>query len=254
MSMDTSRTCLSKIDEERFGVKTAKSTMITTGDIPGTLNFCKENNVTFLIARCSTSDIETVQKMEQLGFSMMDTLVYYSFNLKKKPIPEDISDIKVRRVLQGEEVIVRDIACDSFRGYRGHYHADSRLDTKKCDDVYTDWAYNSCFRNGLAHEVLVAELNESLAGFATIRINTAIEGEGVLFGVAPSFQGKGIYRSLMIGGMKWCVSEKLDTIIVSTQIVNTAVQKVWTRLGFEPSHSYYTFHKWFDECLEGDRF
>jgi hypothetical protein len=24
------------------------------------------------------------------------------------------------------------------------------------------------------------------------------------------------------------------------------VQKVWCRQGFEPSKSYYTFHKWFD--------
>jgi hypothetical protein len=34
-------------------------------------------------------------------------------------------------------------------------------------------------------------------------------------------------------------------MLISTQITNVAVQKVWTRLGFEPSRSYYTFHKWF---------
>ena len=183
--------------------------------------------------------------MERHGFFITDTLVYYSFFLKNKPIPEDAAGIRVRPVSPGEEFVVKDIAQGSFQGYRGHYHADPRLDRKKCDDVYTDWAYRSCFRGSLANEVMVAEYDSTPAGFATLRINSDSEGEGVLFGVAPVFQGKGIYRSLMIGGLTWCVSLGLDVMIVSTQIVNTAVQKVWTRLGFEPSHSYYTFHKWF---------
>jgi len=246
MNLDTSNIILSDIDETRFGIKTAKSFPETTRDILNIMNFCDMNHVKLLIARCSTSNIQVVHEMERHGFFMMDTLVYYSFKLKKKPVPEDVSDIEARPVRQGEEVLVKDIARSSFQGYQGHYHADNRLDRQTCDDVYTDWAYISCFRNGMADEVMVAESEESLAGFATLRKNDSSEGEGVLFGVAPSFQGKGIYRSLMISGMKWCVSEKLDTMIVSTQITNTAVQKVWTRLGFEPGHSYYTFHKWFD--------
>ena len=35
-------------------------------------------------------------------------------------------------------------------------------------------------------------------------------------------------------------------MVLSTQVTNLAVQKVWSRLGFEPSRSYYTFHLWFD--------
>ena len=45
-------------------------------------------------------------------------------------------------------------------------------------------------------EVLVAEVDGRLAGFATLRMNNSEEGEGVLFGVAPFAQGSGIYRSL----------------------------------------------------------
>lgn len=245
MNQLTAKVSLSEIDEKRFGIRTAKSSRISREDIPGLLEYCGTQRVKLLIARCSTADMETVQHMEGLGFFLMDTLVYFSFKLKEKPVPDDISDVGLRPVRPGEEVVVRDIAHDSFRGYQGHYHADPRLDRKKCDEVYTDWAYGSCFRNGLAHEVMVAESNDSIAGFATLRINNGSEGEGVLFGVAPIFQGKGIYRSLMIGGMRWCISEGLDSMVVSTQIVNTAVQKVWARLGFEPSHSHYTFHKWF---------
>jgi hypothetical protein len=33
-------------------------------------------------------------------------------------------------------------------------------------------------------------------------------------------------------------------MVVSTQITNLAVQKVWVRQGFELTGSYYTFHLW----------
>ena len=177
----------------------------------------------------------------------MDTLVYYAQNLAAGEIPPDTSNVLVRPVRRGEEEdMVQAVAADSFRGYFGHYHADSRLDRKKCDEAYTSWALLSCTRRDVADEVLVADLDGSIVGFATLRLNTPDEGEGVLFAVAPSTQGEGIYRSFMIHGMRWCLSKGATRMVVSTQITNTAVQKVWTRLGFEPSHAHYTFHKWFD--------
>jgi hypothetical protein len=45
--------------------------------------------------------------------------------------------------------------------------------------------------------------------------------------------------------MAWCASRGAARMMVSTQINNVAVQKVWARLGFEPNYAYYTFHKWF---------
>ena len=80
-----------------------------------------------------------------------------------------------------------------------------------------------------------------------MRLNSPEEGEGVLFGVAPAAQGRGIYRSFMVRGMEWCLAQGTSRMVVSTQITNIAVQKVWTRLGFEPHKSYLTFHRWFDD-------
>jgi GNAT superfamily N-acetyltransferase len=78
-----------------------------------------------------------------------------------------------------------------------------------------------------------------------MRLNSPQESEGVLFGVTPAAQGRGLYRSLMLAGMHWSKLRDAGRMVVSTQITNIAVQKVWTRLGFEPSGSCYTFHKWF---------
>jgi GNAT superfamily N-acetyltransferase len=235
---------LSAIDEKRFGVKIAKASLVFE-DIPKVMEFCSSNHVECLIARCPTNDIPAAQEMEGQDFLLMDTIAYYSYKLKGKPVPEDDSVLQVRPIRLGEEHIVKDIAAASFRGYSGHYHADSKLEKKKCDEVYTDWAYRSCLSPKIDNDMLAAESDGIIHGFAFIRVNSPSVGEGVLFGVSPSSQGKGIYRLLMIGGIRCCIKRGLDKMVVSTQITNVTVQKVWTRLGFELSHSYYTFHKWF---------
>jgi GNAT superfamily N-acetyltransferase len=155
--------------------------------------------------------------------------------------------VSIRTLRDGDGDAVAAIARDSFAGYLGHYHADPRIDRSKADEVYVSWAYRSCVSREVAQEVLIADDGASPLGFATLRRNSPEEGEGVLFGVAPAAQGRGIYRSFMIRGMEWCAAQGASRMVVSTQITNIAVQKVWSRLGFEPHKSYLTFHRWFDD-------
>ncbi len=247
MSVDHStQVRLSAIDEERFGIKTARATGITLDGLSMVWDFCLANNVRLLIARCPASELAVVQAMEREGCLLTDTLVYYARNLAKSPIPADSVEVLVRPIRPGEEDLVKALAAESFKGYYGHYHADPRLDRVKCDDAYTSWAVRSCVSRDVADEVLVADDKGILLGFATLRLNSPDEGEGVLFGVAPAAQGRGIYRSFMIRSMEWFRAKGCTRQVVSTQITNIAVQKVWTRVGFEPSHAYYTFHRWFD--------
>lgn len=237
---------LSAIDEQRFGIRTARA-LVSEATLPGVLDFCATHGVVLLIARCPVTDLPTVQAMERRGFLLMDTLVYYTRDLVCAPIPPADVAVGVRPLRPGEQVRVTRLAAAAFRRYFGHYHADARLDRSKCDDAYVSWATRSCTERGVADEVLVAADEDDIVGFATLRMNAADEGEGVLFGVLPSAQGRGIYRSLMVGGMAWCRSQGATRMAVSTQLTNVAVQKVWSRLGFEPSHAYYTMHKWFDD-------
>jgi len=237
---------LSAIDQDRFGIRTARAPQMTLTALPAVIDFCRKHDVVLLIVRCLVSELRTVQAMEREGFSLMDTLVYYGRDLVKHPIPSDSGGVKVRPMQQGEEHAVKAVATESFSGYFGHYHADERLDSAKCDAIYPDWAFRSCVVRGATDEVLVADLDGSIAGFATLHLNSPEEGEGVLFGIAPRAQRRGIYRSFMIRGMEWCSSRGRTRMVVSTQITNIAVQKVWVRVGFEPSHAWYTLHKWFD--------
>jgi GNAT superfamily N-acetyltransferase len=235
---------LSPIDQERFGIVTARDALVTGESIDSALEFCRDRRVEMLIARCSTDELSVAQRLEEAGARLMDTLVYYTRVLVKGDLPENTCKVPIRPVVAEDAEAVRRVATASFQGYYGHYHADPRLDRRRCDEAYESWAYRSCTSRDVAQEVLVADDGE-IAGFATLRLNDPAEGEGVLFAVAPRAQGAGIYRAFMTEGMRWCRSQGAKRMVVSTQINNLAVQKVWSRLGFEPARSYYTFHLWF---------
>jgi ribosomal protein S18 acetylase RimI-like enzyme len=236
---------LSELDYQRFGVQTVQARDLSEEERAILARFCEENAAQLSIVRVDINNLAVVQALEEEGYRLMDTLVYYAFKFDKKAIPTDSNTHKIRPIAgQDLEAVIR-IAQESFKGYYGHYHADSRLAKDKCDEVYVDWAAKSVSSRDVADDVLVVVGEGRLNGFATLRMNNPQEGEGVLFGVAPYAQGQGIYQSMMIGGMKWVQERGAKQMVVSTQINNLAVQKVWARLGFEMHKAYYTLHKWF---------
>jgi GNAT superfamily N-acetyltransferase len=145
----------------------------------------------------------------------------------------------------GEDESVIRIASEAFDGYIGHYHADERLNPDSCTEAYIFWAQRLCTGRTAQDDVLVAELDNQLVGFGAMRLNTPEEGEGVLFGVAPAAQRRGVYRSLMLGSLRWCLARGARAMLYSTQIANMSAQRTVTRLGFEAQRAYYTFHRWF---------
>lgn len=241
---DRETVAFSEIDSGRFGVRVARA-HIVSDRLSRVLDFCATERIDLLVARCRTSDLEAAQGMGSKGFLLMDTLLYYSFDLTKKEIPEDPCEVRVRRLLPGDEAEIPRVAAAAFKGYMGHYHADRRLDSSQCDEAYRSWAERSCTIDKVADEVLVAEIGGKVAGFATLRLNSPQEVEGLLYAVAPESQGKGICRLFMIRSLQWCRAQGAKRMVISTQVTNVSMQKVWCRTGFEPSHSYYTFHKWF---------
>jgi ribosomal protein S18 acetylase RimI-like enzyme len=234
----------SEIDSERFGVRVARA-QVEGKNLSQIIDFCAAEHIKLLIARCTTRELRTAQEMESRGFLLMDTLVYYSFDLTQRAIPDDAPRVHIRKFVRDDTAQVETVAAAAFKGYYGHYHADSRLDERKCDEGYVAWAVRSCTSKEVASEVLVAEIDDKIVGFLTLRLNNASEMEGLLFGIAPESQRSGVGRALMLSGLELCKEKRAKRMVISTQVTNVAVQRVWCRLGFEPAHSYYTFHKWF---------
>lgn len=232
---------LSSLDQQRFGLVVARDESLTNVD--EALEFCRAREVRLLIARCRSDDLAVSQALEAAGGRLMDTLVYYARGLSAAEPSTHDCPLAIRAFRPGDEDGVRQVAEQAFRSYAGHYHADPRLERARVDEIYPSWALRACLSREVADRVLVAD-DGAVAGFATLRQNDPSEGEGVLFAVAPRAQGKGVYRAFMLEGLRFFREAGAARMVVSTQLTNLAVQKVWVRLGFEPERSFYTFHLW----------
>ncbi|UGQ45487.1 GNAT family N-acetyltransferase [Massilia endophytica] len=236
---------LSALDQQRFGIVTAKANLEAEDSAAAVKAWCAQNGVRMLIARCSTSHLALVQQLEQAGAFLTDTLVYYR---RREIAAQQVAlppGYRWRLAQPGDAEAVEILAGRTFEGYFGHYHSDPKLNRADADAVYAQWAGNSCRSTAVASAVLLIEHDSGIVAFATLKDLGQQEFEGVLFGVHPEHQGQRLYHALMQLAQNWAAERDFRSMVVSTQINNLSVQKVWCRQGFEPSSSYYTFHQWF---------
>lgn len=238
---------LSVLDEARFAVRTARATLNSYDDVLNAIAFCYANHVRLLIVRCPVIDIRVAQMMEQHGALLMDTLVYYTRNLEEPLIFEGNPTVHIRPIREDDIHSIELIARAAFQDYNGHYHADERLDRTACNETYVSWALRSCQDKSLADEVLVAEFAGSRVGFGAIKRTASDITDGRLYAVMPDVKRQGVYRALLQHSLVWSKEQGCSRMLYSTQITNVVAQRICMRLGFEISHAYYTFHKWFDE-------
>ena len=234
----TSALAASDVDSARFGVPIARSYAGSVADVTAIAKDARASGVAMVIVRSPANDLAVAQALENAGGRLCDTLVHYARGLDR-PIPEQPRP--VRRAGSDDIDEITAIAEGAFAGYRGHYHADPRLDPAAADAGYVDWARRS-MADG---DVLVIEDGVAIAGFLSME-HRETETEIVLNGVRPDAQGRGLYRALVIGALRHAAKLHAPRCVVSTQVSNVPAQKVWIRVGFEPTHAVYTFHLWSD--------
>jgi len=241
---------LSDIDQQRFGVVTAKCTARHPLDLILFDEWCRQHQVKFVIARVRTTDVQLAQRLEGVGFRLMDTLVYFQREL----VPTDSEAITIPtgyrldwdgRPSPGE---MEKTAALAFKNYIGHYHADTRLPTEKSDGVYSSWAANSATLPEIANQIIAvyseADAGQpNLAAFATLNYKKS-QSEGILFGVHPAHRNRGLHRVLVRAAISCSALRGCVSISSSTQLNNQQVQRNWIREGFLPNDSFYTFHQW----------
>jgi GNAT superfamily N-acetyltransferase len=207
----------SDVDSARFGVSIARSYAASAADVTAISRDARASGVAMVIVRCPAGDLSAAQALEQAGGRLCDTLVHYGRPLDR-PIPEQPRPVRRARPSDIEEI--QAIAAGAFAGYQGHYQADPRLDRAAADEG-------------------------AIAGFLTMEPSD--DGtEIVLNGIRPDTQGRGLYAALVIGALRRSAKLKAPRCTVSTQVWNVRAQKVWIRVGFEPTQAVHTFHLWSD--------
>ena len=204
---------------------------------------CRGGGVEMLILRVPTARLDLVHDLEAGGFQLMDCLVYYEAHVQS--IPQNSRKPEIRTATPDDAPAVGQIARRCFVDYFSHYHADPRLDRCRIAEGYIEWGERSCNDPTVATAVLLPEVNGQIAGFASMRRNSAAEGEGVLFAVDPAFAGGGIHTAMVERGKQWCAEQGLTRMIISTQLENRRVQRSYANCGFRLFESYFTFHRWY---------
>lgn len=235
---------INALETARFGIIAAR--IIDAQATPDEIDAAsRDKDVQMLTVRIEASDLTRVHAFEAAGYQLMDTLVYYGRSLDdlppKRAEPEGISCRK--GLAQDAEAVAR-VAHVAFAGYMGHYHSDPRLDPAAADAAYVEWAKNSTVHTSPTAPVFVAENDGQIVGFITLRHNSEDGIEIALNAVQPDQQGQGLYEVLLAYTLNHAHLTGARRVMISTQINNYAVQRVWSRLGFIHERSLYTFHKW----------
>lgn len=230
------------LESARFGIIAAKLTD-PSAPLAQVNATARALNVQMITVRVDSNELRRVQELEEDGYRLMDTLVYYSRDLVNLP-ETGISpvDETIRRAAPADSPIVAKVAREAFSGYYGHYHSDPRLSSTAADAVYVEWAENSIAHCTAKTPALVALAGSQIVAFLTLNLDSA---EIVLNAVHPEAQGRGTYGRLVDRAIETGRNAGLTQLIVSTQLNNIASQRTWARRGFRILHSLHTLHKWF---------
>jgi acyl dehydratase len=171
-----------------------------------------------------------------------DTLVYYRCNLKTHiALPLRNSDLSFRKAtaedMEGLGLLIE----ETFKNYRSHYHANPLLPPEQILAGYQQWAEGHMMHAGRI--LWIAHRGDRIAAFAACsETDDGQTGEGVLYGVSPEEAGGGVYGDLIRHTQADFALRGFQSMIVSTQITNFAVQKVWSREGFHLFEAWDTYH------------
>jgi len=231
----------SKLDSDRFGKRIYRADISDVAQIAHLDEFAKGEGAEMIVVRCPTRELRTTHRLEESGYLLMDTLVFYGG--QTRAFEHATWTHAIRRASADDRESLHAIASDAFAEYDGHYHSDPKLDRRQATLGYVEWCL-SCL-NAENHSMWVATDHGALMGFIAVH-HDSNAAEIRLNGVASEFQRQGVYDSLLKASGQALFHQGASRLSVSTHINNLGPQKVWTRNGMSLQSAVYTFHKWYD--------
>lgn len=238
----------SKIDSNRFQFKIARINDYSE-DIPALLRELKAAKYELIISRIDTKDKDTINRLTENGFKIMDVGLTYSHNLEgiESMIIEDPGDeVTIRLFKDSDLQKLIFITLEAFEGY-GHYFADTKLNKQFCRDTYVDWITNSCFSHSSENNVFVAEYNNEIAGYFAVKF-VSIQKEKILDGglgaVFSRYRNYGVFNKLLFRSMVWAKENGALREEGRVLATNYPVNKSYSNLGFCIKSSFITLHGW----------
>jgi RimJ/RimL family protein N-acetyltransferase len=197
--------------------------------------------------RVDSHDFSGIHAMEKNSFLLMDGLITYTMHMPHFRKGDQCSPCRIRVFMKNDLTKIEEIAQKSFTLDR--FHNDSRIPGRKSDLLYRAFVRNASKGIG-ADRVLVAECNGEVSGFNTIEIKNRllaqfgiIKSTFVLNAVSPEYRNRGVYSSLIYESLN-NLSGHTDEVEIRIHVNNFPAHRVLSRIGFIPTRSQVTFHRW----------
>lgn len=240
----------SKLDSNRFGYKIGKvdetffsgSPLVYDG-----IRYFKDNNYDLIIARIKLNRPEIINGLTTHGFHMRDIQHTQCFDLHNTPMPNPSGKALVREYKSSDLNRIVELTRLCFNNY-GHYFADDILSKSDCLDAYGDWAYNTCAKPNVADKIFVAEIDDNVVGYLSFKNGVSDNGysysAGGIGAVDPSYRNQEIFSDITKVALQWGFDEGMEWHEHNTLINNLPVNRVFTKIGFNPTNHVMTLHGW----------
>jgi acyl dehydratase/ribosomal protein S18 acetylase RimI-like enzyme len=232
----------SESESKRFNMKVYRG-IVEDVNVKLLKKIILQNEIDILIFSIKSEKNEQIPALDRLGFPYLqaDTLVYYYLDLEKYQIKElRNKDLEFQILTKKNDQVLDSLVDEIFSGYTNHYNSNPYLSKQSINESYKEWVRGFLSNEGGKTCYLVKKDGVN-AGFATVTAQDGV-GEGVLYGVLPSFSGMGIYSDIIRFTQKELKNQGCKEMKVSTQVQNYAVQKVWGKEGFWLKESFATIH------------
>ena len=213
------------------------------------LRLARASGLRQLSATTDSSDTLSQLALENSGFRLRDSLVYFEMSLGQFAVAEP--DPCIHAMLESEVEPVAAFSAECF-GNRRHninrFNSDPQFPRQRVRDLYAESIRNSYLKK-IADHVLVVEQDGRPIGFSTLCLPSARERElGVnrgkipLNAIHPDYHGRGFYGRLVRAALSWFKEREVAAVEISTQLPNVAVHRTWQKLGASLVKSCHRFH------------
>lgn len=203
-----------------------------------------ENKVDVLFLRVLATQQNYLHFIQTLPYQIIyaDTLVYYqNIVAKEVQIVFRNPNIIIKAATIKDTNSINKLVEEIFANYTNHHTSNPILPKLDILNGYKEWALGYIEAEELCQFAFIATLDNKKVGFLTCNIANNV-CEIILNGVLPAYQNKGIYTDLVRFVKNFCIDKGVETIKISTQVQNYAVQKVWVKENFYLFNAYITLH------------
>jgi GNAT superfamily N-acetyltransferase len=234
----------SPLESNRFGARVFRGEL-TEVDPNQISSFLQAEKVDIAIFRIPTENSYQISRCLETSFPFItaDTLVYYNCNLNKYQPNALKNELTFIECTENNTKVINDLVNEIFIDYTNHYFSNPVLDKQSLLEGYKEWARSYIGEKKAGKISWIVQKGKDIVGFATCDFDEqSNECEGILYGVLPTFSGKGIYGDIIRFTQQYFKDNGYRDMKVSTQIQNYAVQKVWGREGFVLEKALNTVH------------